>query len=389
MGAVEPFFPLLALCARSRAHLAQAALLRQHAQTLQQWDGLPAQAEAHGLVPLLYTHLQAAGIAIPPAIKQQLLGYYMQHAHATSVRTQVLTDILTCYQAAGIEALVLKGAALAQMVYPQPVLRPMRDIDILVRAEEVYRAYALLPQIGFTPPQGAHYGLGPDHHHLTAIKRTADGFSVSVEVHHALHLNERGHPLRFDAYAPTAQCFMLGGVTAQTLGREETLWHIYRHAFCMPLIYEPLRLIWVADLISLVEVWVDVLDWERVRKQYPAAWNVLPLLHSLSPWPKTVLERLKLPVERLPADASAAYEGWPRFTVAEQRSKGLWRIARDSFFPSPWWLRVRYGEGPSPGSYWRAWLTHQRWLWQQMGHLIAREARQLANRQRFKRRVSR
>ena len=130
--------------------------------------------------------------------------------------------------------LVLKGAALAHLIYPQPVLRPMRDIDILVRADEVYRAYALLPEIGFTPPPGAHHGLGPDHHHLTAIKRVADGFSVSVELHHALHLNERGHPLRYDAYAPTAQPFMVGGISAQTLGREETLWHIYRHAFCMP-----------------------------------------------------------------------------------------------------------------------------------------------------------
>src|SRR5262245_38151271 len=135
MGAVEPFFPLLAVCARAQAHPAQAALLREQAQALQQWDALPAQAEAHGLVPLVYTHLQAAGIAVPPAIKQQLLGYYMQHAHATRVRTQVLSDILTCYQAARIDALVLKGAALAHMVYPQPVLRPMRDIDILVRAE--------------------------------------------------------------------------------------------------------------------------------------------------------------------------------------------------------------------------------------------------------------
>jgi len=148
-----------------------------------------------------------------------------------------------------------------------------------VRAEEVYRAYALLPEIGFTPPPGAHHGLGPDHHHLTAIKRVADGFSVSVEVHHALHLGERGDPLRYNAYAPTALSFTVGDVTAWTLGREETLWHIYRHTFCMPPGYEPLRLIWVVDLMSLVEAWVDVLDWERVRWQYPAAWNILPLLH--------------------------------------------------------------------------------------------------------------
>ena len=52
----------------------------------------------------------------------------------------------------------------------------------------------------------------------------------------------------------------MGGVAARTLGREETLWHIYRHAFCMPVICEPLRLIWVADLLSLVEAWVDLLD---------------------------------------------------------------------------------------------------------------------------------
>jgi hypothetical protein len=129
MGAVAPFFSLLALCARGQGHPAQAALLREHAGALQHWHPLPVRAEAHGLAPLIYTHLQAAGVAVPPTIKQELLGYYMQHAHAARMRTQVLSDILTCYQAAGIDALVLKGAALAHLVYEQPVLRPMRDID--------------------------------------------------------------------------------------------------------------------------------------------------------------------------------------------------------------------------------------------------------------------
>jgi hypothetical protein len=43
------------------------------------------QAEAHGLVPLVYAHLQAAGVVIPPAIKAHLLGYSMQHSYATRV----------------------------------------------------------------------------------------------------------------------------------------------------------------------------------------------------------------------------------------------------------------------------------------------------------------
>jgi hypothetical protein len=106
----------------------------------------------------------------------------------------------------------------------------------------------------------------------------------------------------------------------------------------------------------------------------------LPLLHGLSPWSNVVLERLKLPVEQLPAGAGAAYQGWPRFTLAQQRGKGFWGLAGDSFFPSPWWLRVAYGEGPSGGGYGKAWLAHQRWLWQQIGHVLARDARQAVDR---------
>jgi hypothetical protein len=378
---MHTLFPMLASGARWPGHPGQYAQIRWQAQALPNWEGVPAFAEAHGLVPLLYTHLQAAGVALPPRAAQQLQGYYIQHAHAARVRAQVLADILARFRAAGVDVLVLKGAALAYLVYPQPALRPMRDIDLLVRAADVYRAYALLPEIGFTPPPGAHYGLDPDHHHLTAIKRVAAGISISVELHHALHLNEPGRqPRRFEAFASTAQPFMIGGSAAQTLGREETLWHIYRHTFCMPVLYEPLRLIWLADLIALVEAWADALDWERVRRQYGAAYRILPLLHSLTPWSGELVERLQLPVARLPAGAGAEYQGWPRYSLAQQRAKGIAGILHDSLFPSPWWLRIYHGQGPSSGGYWRAWLAHQGWLWPQIGPVIANYSRLYAGR---------
>jgi hypothetical protein len=380
MLSANEFDLLLALCARWPGHSEQYAQVRRYAQAVTNWNTIPVDAEAHGLVPLLYTHLQAAGVALPPNVKQQLQGYYMQHAHATRVRAQVLTGILELFKAAEIDVLVLKGAAIAYLVYPQPALRPMRDIDILVRAADVYRAYALLPEIGFTPPHGAHHGLGPDHHHLTAIKRDVDGFSVSLELHHALHLNQIGRePQRFEAFAPTTQRFMIGDSSAQTLGREETLWHLYRHTFCMPVSYEPLRLIWVADLISLVEAWVDELDWERVRREYRAAYRILPLLHRLSPWSDAIIERLQLPVARLPRIAGLGYQGWPRYTLAQQRSKGLQGILHDSVFPSPWWLRLYYGQGPSRSGYYWAWLAHQRWLWPQVGLVMANYTRLYAS----------
>jgi hypothetical protein len=242
----------------------------------------------------------------------------------------------------------------------------------------VYRAHALLPEIGFTPTPGPYHGLSPAHHHLTAIKRVAEGFSVSVEVHHALDLNERGQPVPYAAYAPDAQSFTVGGVAAQTLGREAMLWHVYRHTFCMPIGIEPLRLIWIADLISLVEAWVEVLDWERVRRQYQAAWNVLPLLHKFSPWSDTVLERLQLPVQRLPG---ARAGGWPRLALVRHRLKQLPWLMHDLFFPSQSWLRLHYREEPSRAGDGRAWLRHQRWLWKKIAQVLAQR---VSARLRFK-----
>lgn len=371
----EAVTALLGLCARAHPHPTQLALVRETASGLEDWSAFPEQAEAHGLVPLALHHLSAAGVSPPEPVRQQLIAYYVQHAHAARVREQVIADIVRCYASAGIDMLLLKGSALAYLIYPQPALRPMRDIDVLVRAEDVYRAYALLPKIGFLPPPGAHAGLEPNHHHLTAIKRVASGFSTSVEVHHALHLNERGHPLRFEAYAPTAQPVTVGGADALTLGREETLWHIYRHALCMPVTYEPLRLIWLADLISLVEAWIDLLDWQRVQRQYGAVLRILPLLHSVSPWSDTVRERLKLPVARLPGATRASYEGWPRHTLAQLRPAGTAHALRISGFPDAWWLRTRYGFGPSHAGYVRAWLAHQRWLWGRLGDVLLQDAR--------------
>jgi hypothetical protein len=262
-----PYDALLALCARAQGHPAQHEWLARLAHALPSWEGLAERAEAHGLGPLLSTHLQAAGVAIPGGVRLQLQGYYL------------------LYLDAGIDVLLLKGAALAQLVYPQPLLRPMRDIDILVRASDAPRAQALLAEIGFAPPPSPMAGLEADHHHLAAIKRAVDGFSISVEVHHGLNLNELSRPPRtFEELAPTAQPLTIGGIAAQTLGCEDMLWHIYRHAFCMPMGYEALRLIWVADLVSLVEAWLDRIDWERVARQYPAAYALLPLLHTLTPW---------------------------------------------------------------------------------------------------------
>jgi hypothetical protein len=122
----------------------------------------------------------------------------------------------------------------------------------------------------------------------------------------------------------------------------------------MPLTYEPLRLVWAADLVSLVEAWVDEMDWEMVRRRYRRAFNALPMLHHLTPWSDAVLDRLSLDVRSVPKGVGQIFQGWPRFSLAAQREKGWWGILRDTFLPPEWWLRVRYGVRG-----WASWVWHR------------------------------
>ena len=109
---------LLINCARVADDPAHYDFLAQQAGTFTAWDCLAAEAEAHGLAPLLYSRLQAAGISLPLAVKRELQGLTLRHRLANQIRMQALAEILTTFETAGIPALVLKGAALAHLLYP-------------------------------------------------------------------------------------------------------------------------------------------------------------------------------------------------------------------------------------------------------------------------------
>lgn len=57
--------------------------------------------------------------------------------------------IMAAFAAAGIEGAVVKGAAFAQRLYPEPTLRTFTDVDILIRETHRHRTADVLPALGF------------------------------------------------------------------------------------------------------------------------------------------------------------------------------------------------------------------------------------------------
>jgi len=332
---------LLALCARSEGHSVQRQRLAIQAQHYEDWPTLPQRAEMMAMAPLVYAHLQAAAIALPDDLQRALAGLTLRHRQANIIRYTVLAEILSALKDDDIEVLVLKGAALALTVYPQPGLRPMRDMDILVRESDALRAQMILVELGFMASTPRSIEIS-DGHHLPVAQRVVDGLKVSVEVHHRL-LPFTPHLFNYEWLSMSAISFSINEVAAQTPSHEIMLWHIYRHSFAYPSITQSIRLIWVADFVSLVEKHVEEIDWKLVKTKYPQVWQVLPVFHFLTPWSEEVVDRLQIVVDPPPKGIGISFQGWPKSSVVEQKQKGIRRFLRDTFWPTEWWTWLYYG----------------------------------------------
>lgn len=101
------------------------------------------------LAPLVYETLSQAKVDEPLVAefaKTRLVRWALVRLLVDAV-SAVVADLI----AEGIDVMVLKGAALAD-VYPAPAQRPMVDIDLLIRPADLPRAVEVLARHGMTCP---------------------------------------------------------------------------------------------------------------------------------------------------------------------------------------------------------------------------------------------
>jgi hypothetical protein len=379
-------YQFLAWCARAECHADHYRQLRQLAGNPWNWGEVIAEAERHRLAPLLYYHLKKAEVSIPDSARRQLQGLYVRHRRANQARLQVLYEVMAAYRSAGVPALLLKGAALCHLVYPEPGLRPMSDLDILVPACQARKAQEILAGLGFHAPGAPDAAFS--HRHLGAATRRVDEVPVAVEIHHRLSSsywdNARAYAWsklrlvrlslpgsgRQPSRAPDREleawhtrdrlpvALAQDGVSAYTLGCEDTLaylcWHLTSHVN----VWDFGRLIWTADVVSFAERFAERIDWERVRREHPSVLDTLSLLHCATPLSEELLTRARVPIGPQPQGIGLEYRGWPRIPAAGWRNAGYRRVLRDTLLPPEWWLRLRYRRGSAGSLFWCRWLRH-------------------------------
>jgi hypothetical protein len=100
-------------------------------------------------LPWLVARARETGAAIPEEVRDRLLAIDRASRARTAAMLDSAVELLDALRGQGIAAMPLKGAALAPLYYPDPGLRPLADLDILIRPQDVARGVETLKRLGY------------------------------------------------------------------------------------------------------------------------------------------------------------------------------------------------------------------------------------------------
>jgi hypothetical protein len=224
------------------------------------WPAIAQTAAHEGLAPLLYASLKATGrLKEPPAeVRERLRQAYLLTDAANWLAYQELQRLLEAFAAQRVDTVLLKGCALAATLYAEPALRPMGDLDLLIRREALDRARQVMASQDYQPMQemsdefGGRYlqeqifvraGTRPAqvdvHWHLTSMPYYRARIPIEWFWDRAVEQNVNGRPAL--VFTPEAQ-----------------LLHLSLH---FALHHWSSRLLWSYDLALLLAQRGEQMDW--------------------------------------------------------------------------------------------------------------------------------
>jgi hypothetical protein len=320
------------------------------------WQGVYQLAHKENLVPLLYGILRHQSV-LPIALEKTFSIVYYRNACRNSLLFRESALLIHALQQQGIHVLVLKGAALAEVVYRDIALRPMSDIDLLVQPRQLVEARQVLSALGFRLiGMELHTGYTEEFRSEETWCKVG-AVNVAIDLHwglfNRLYYQNR---LPLDWLWKTAQPLQIDTTSTHTLGTSAQVLYLCAHLL---LHHDGEGYLWFQDIAEIITAH-PTLNWEEILAQ-AEAWNlVIPLKYCLTVladrWqvsiPKTVLthlSRLEIsPAEtKLSRHLASRHLGISlRLFLADLSGAANWqqrlRFAWNTLFPTRSYMQQRF-----------------------------------------------
>lgn len=315
------------------------------------WAALLPFARKHGMTGLLYKAVQNhASANLPPTVLATLRETYLNTRLSHRLAYEELGALLDVFGRAGIPLVVLKGAVLAQTLYPDPALRPFGDLDLLIHPEDQTRAEEILRARGCDVPEEMQEGADSALWGQQTFFR-AGNHPARVELHWHLFVSPYyRRRAQLDWFWAQRAAFSLKEREAFGFDPTAQLLHLSGH---YTLHHSDPRLIWQYDLALLLTRWADQLDWDRVVQAARSFGLLRSLQHalretcvtwelSLPPHAHALLETVPAePYERLMFSLARARNRQARW-IADGIAHGSAHYWLAHLFPSPAYMREHY-----------------------------------------------
>lgn len=261
--------------------------------TLTDWHALDDMAWQHRLQPLLHAR-RGLGSGNPCLVPRSILDRW-RAAHRTSgiralkARAE-LAETTARLEAAGFAPIALKGAWLAWHAYPNPALRPLRDLDLLLTPETVIPAFDLLVAQGYTPPGSIEFSLEDAVRIDKHMPPLTSPRGLTIELHQRLwEIDGRmDHAApRANEAAVRARAIRIGNISYPHPA--DMLAHLIIHAVydhrldCGPLLLPDIACLLAATPIDWPQFWADFWAQAEAQGWREGAALVLQLVRAHDP----------------------------------------------------------------------------------------------------------
>ena len=243
-----------------RADISTTSTTKLKGITSADWEKVIELSIKHSVAPLLYQRLKAVSseATIPVNVVDRLHEIYLNSAARNMRLFDELSKVLRMLQDDGIQVIVLKGAHLAEIVYNNIALRPMDDVDLMVKKADLPRVAEKFLKMGYNSTERISVkGLSSTIEKPTFTNLHNNYF----DIHWTLDIDS--FQIDVTSLWEKAQSVKIAGVKTLVLAPEDLLLYISEHASFHHVFYHSLK--FLCDISLTIRHYQNQVDWEQVH----------------------------------------------------------------------------------------------------------------------------